>query len=101
RKALDTPCGRRNTFRAKEVKYRSSTGRAVSTWTAKRCVKRMEGSRRYITSRPSTRSPRISIMVITHNHAKYIDQALQSILMQETEYDYEINVVDDGSTDGA
>ncbi len=46
------------------------------------------------------RAPKVSIMLITYNHEKYIAQALESILMQETEYDYEINVIEDCSTDG-
>lgn len=47
----------------------------------------------------SKRKPLVSIMVITYNHEKYIAQALESILMQETEYDYVINVIEDCSTD--
>src|SRR5207253_8901086 len=48
---------------------------------------------------PTARRPKISIMLITYNHEKYIAQALESVLMQETEYDYEINVIEDCSTD--
>lgn len=43
--------------------------------------------------------PKVSIMLITYNHEKYIAQALESILMQETQYDIEINVIEDCSTD--
>lgn len=43
--------------------------------------------------------PKASIMVITYNHEKYIAQALESVLAQETEYDFEINVIEDCSTD--
>ena len=32
------------------------------------------------------RNPVISIMLVTYNHEKYIAEALDSILMQETEY---------------
>jgi glycosyltransferase involved in cell wall biosynthesis len=46
------------------------------------------------------RKPKVSIMLITYNHEKYIAQTLESILTQETEYDYEINVIEDCSTDG-
>ena len=41
----------------------------------------------------------ISVMLITYNHEKYIGQALDSILMQETEYEFEIIVIEDCSTD--
>src|SRR5215212_4876923 len=47
----------------------------------------------------ASRRPTVTIMLITYNHEKYIAQALDSILMQETEYEYEINVVEDCSTD--
>lgn len=43
--------------------------------------------------------PMVSILLITYNHEKYIAQAIESILMQETEYVYEINVIEDCSTD--
>lgn len=46
-----------------------------------------------------TQRPKISVMVITYNHEKYIAQTLESILMQETEYSYEICVIEDCSTD--
>lgn len=51
------------------------------------------------TSRLSKASPLVTIMLITYNHEKYIAQALDSILMQETEFRYEINVIEDCSTD--
>ena len=43
--------------------------------------------------------PKASIMVITYNHEKYIGKALESVLTQETEYDFEVNVIEDCSTD--
>lgn len=42
----------------------------------------------------------ISVIVLTYNHAKYIRQALDSILKQKTTFCYEILVGDDASTDG-
>ena len=42
----------------------------------------------------------VSIQCITYNHALYIREALDSFLMQETNFRYEIVVHDDASTDG-
>lgn len=42
----------------------------------------------------------ISIILLTYNHAPYIRQALESILIQKTTAKYEILVHDDASTDG-
>ena len=48
----------------------------------------------------ASRRPKVSVMLITYNHEKYIAQALESVLMQETDFDFEINVIEDCSTDG-
>lgn len=39
-------------------------------------------------------------MVISYNHERYIAQALDSILRQKRDFEIEINVIDDASTDG-
>ena len=39
-------------------------------------------------------------MIITYNHARYIAQAIESVLAQETEFPFAIHVIDDCSTDG-
>nr|WP_314463547.1 glycosyltransferase [uncultured Clostridium sp.] len=41
-----------------------------------------------------------SINCVTYNHAAFIRQALDSFLMQKTDFDYEILIHDDASTDG-
>jgi glycosyltransferase involved in cell wall biosynthesis len=41
----------------------------------------------------------ISIVMITYNHEKYIRQALDSILMQNTDFAFEVIIGDDCSTD--
>ncbi len=44
--------------------------------------------------------PLVTVCLITYNHAKYIAQAIESVLMQETEYAWELVIADDFSTDG-
>jgi glycosyltransferase involved in cell wall biosynthesis len=43
--------------------------------------------------------PAISIICITYNHEKYIDEAIDSFLMQETDFPFEIVVGEDFSSD--
>lgn len=45
-------------------------------------------------------NPAVSIVCIAYNHEKYIEKTLQSFLMQETTFDFEILIHDDASTDG-
>lgn len=42
---------------------------------------------------------KLSVALITYNHEKYIREALDSILMQKTNFDFEIVIGDDCSTD--
>ncbi len=42
---------------------------------------------------------KVSVGLLTYNHAKFIAQALESILMQVTDFDYEIVVGEDFSSD--
>ncbi len=45
-------------------------------------------------------NPAVSICCITYNHAKYIHDALEGFLMQQTNFSFEILIHDDASTDG-
>ena len=45
--------------------------------------------------------PAVSICTITYNHEKYITEALDSFLMQKTNFPFEILIDDDCSTDNA
>ena len=42
----------------------------------------------------------IGVCIATYNQEKYIRQCLDSVLMQKVDFDYEIVVGDDASTDG-
>ncbi|MFL0251706.1 glycosyltransferase [Clostridium neuense] len=44
-------------------------------------------------------SYKLSILIITYNHEKYIQKAIESVRMQKFFYDYEIIVADDCSND--
>lgn len=43
--------------------------------------------------------PLVSVCMITYNHEKYIAEALNSVLMQKTNFDFEIVIGEDWSTD--
>ncbi len=44
--------------------------------------------------------PVVSVCCITYNQKDYIEQAIDSFLMQETDFPFEILIHDDASTDG-
>ena len=43
---------------------------------------------------------KLSVAVLTYNHARYLKQALDSVMMQQTSFPFRIVVLDDCSTDG-
>ena len=42
---------------------------------------------------------KVTVLVITYNHEKYVEQALDSVLMQKTNFEYEIIIAEDCSID--
>lgn len=44
--------------------------------------------------------PLVSVVMPTYNHAPYISQAIEGALMQKTDFDFEILIGEDDSTDG-
>lgn len=46
-----------------------------------------------------TKQPLVSILTITYNQEKYIRQALESFIAQKTDFDFEVIVADDNSSD--
>lgn len=52
-----------------------------------------------MTQRLNSRQPKVSVCVVTYNHEPFIEACLRSLLEQETEFDLEVIVGDDCSTD--
>ena len=48
----------------------------------------------------SQQKPLLSCCFITYNHEKFISQAIDGMLKQETDFPFEIIIHDDASTDG-
>ncbi len=44
--------------------------------------------------------PLVSVCMVTYNHAPFIREALDSVLMQKVDFPFEICIGEDGSTDG-
>lgn len=42
---------------------------------------------------------RLSVLLVTYNHAEYVEEAINGVLMQDIDEPFEIVVADDGSTD--
>jgi glycosyltransferase involved in cell wall biosynthesis len=45
-------------------------------------------------------NPLVSVSIVTYNHKEYIKQCLDGVLMQQTNFDYEIILGEDESNDG-
>ena len=54
----------------------------------------------HLSASAPTKAAKVSVCVVTYNQEKYIRQCLQSIVDQVTDFDFEIIVADDCSTDG-
>ena len=44
--------------------------------------------------------PLLSVCLITYNHVKYIEQAIEGVLMQQTNFSFDLIIADDFSIDG-
>jgi glycosyltransferase involved in cell wall biosynthesis len=43
---------------------------------------------------------KVSVLLSTYNHENFIKWAVESVLMQETDFDFELVIIEDFSTDG-
>jgi len=48
---------------------------------------------------PDVAAPKVSVALITYNHERFIAQAIDSVLMQDTAFDFELVIGEDCSTD--
>ena len=60
----------------------------------------IDKSTRVVAGDPLVANPLVSVCVQTFNHGKYITQAIDSVLKQNTNFRYEILIGDDQSNDG-
>ena len=44
--------------------------------------------------------PLVSVKCVTYNHERYIRDALEGFLIQETDFPFQVCIFDDASTDG-
>lgn len=51
-------------------------------------------------SSPGPSNVKVSVAMITYNHRSFVAQAIESVLMQQTEFEYELIIGEDCSTDG-
>lgn len=60
---------------------------------------RPDALKKSLTQQTSLASPKVSVVMITYNHGKFIAQAIESVLMQEADFQVELVIGEDCSTD--
>ena len=45
------------------------------------------------------RDVKVSVLMLAYNQQQYVDEAIRSVVLQETDFDYELIIGDDGSSD--
>ena len=46
-----------------------------------------------------TACPKVSVLMLTYNQENYIDEAIRSVVLQDTDFDFELIIGNDASTD--
>ena len=62
-------------------------------------IKAMSGKASFVPTRHGR--PKVSVLTACFNHAKYVGQCIESVLEQNTDFEIEHIIGDDGSTDGS
>ena len=45
------------------------------------------------------RDVKVSVLMLAYNQQQYVDEAIRSVVLQEADFDYELIIGDDGSSD--
>ena len=43
---------------------------------------------------------KVSVLMLTYNQEAYVDEAIRSVVLQDTRFDFELIIADDASSDG-
>ena len=44
------------------------------------------------------RDVKVSVLMLAYNQQQYVNEAIRSVVLQETDFDYELIIGDDGSS---
>ena len=59
----------------------------------------MQDSANFLTMTPRQPAPKVSVAMLAYNHEKFITQAIESVLMQKTDFPVELVIGEDESAD--
>lgn len=83
------------------LKHRAVMGanarRVALTYTWERVAQQIAAVYDRVLSERS--APKVSVVIPCHNYGRFVREAIESVMTQKTSFDYELVVVDDGSSD--
>lgn len=85
------------------LKYRKTLGEnareAAKLWTWERVAERFAAVYRSVLE--SHKGPKVSVIIPCHNYGQYVGEAIESVILQQTNFDFEIIVVLDRCSDNS